>query len=731
EPLFSRKGGFYEEAFNLEISSNEQGVKIYYTTDGSDPEPGTSGTLLYTGSINIKSRVGEPDVLSMIKNISADNSKPWKAPAKEVFKGSVIKAAAVRDDGKKSKIVTHTYFVDPDMNDKYSLPIVSIVTDQSNFFDDTKGIYVSQNCQKTGSEWERPVHVEFFEPDGSLGFSQYAGVRIHGGWTRKFPQKSLRLYADKDYDEDKGKFSYEVFPGLKKKATGKKLKGFDSLLLRNSGNDWDGVMFRDAMMHSLVAHLDLETMAYRPSIVFLNGEYWGIHNIRERYDKDYIASHYDLDDDNVIIIDPFEPPEVMEGTEEDAKDYTNGIIGFLKSNPVNEKENYDYIKTKMDVNNFIDYNISHIFFGNTDWPGRNMSMWKYRTPDGQYNPQAPKGQDGRWRWMLKDTDFGFNLYTTSVTHDTLSFATAERSYSTDNPEWATFLLRTLLGNTDFRNEFINRFADNLNTSFVPERVSSVIEEFAAGIEEEMPDQCDRWQVISMNDAQMEFPGMPGMTGAQNQIQFPGMPSQMKPGWRNKVQNMKDFASQRPANVRQHILNKFKTNGVTGTYTISLNANSTQGYIKINSVDIKTSTPGVTNPASWTGTYFSGVPITLSAKPEKGYQFDHWEGISGVIQTSDTITLTHSENTSITAVFKASSGISPSPTSNIKCGDVNGDGKVNSTDYSLLKRYLLEISEIPVEDIYAAADLNKDGKINSTDYTILRRYLLEIITSLPY
>lgn len=345
-PVFSHQGGFYESAFNLKISTDELKVKIYYTLDGSDPVPGVAGTYEYIGGIDIKSRAGEPNVLSMIENISADTVwNPWKEPNGTVFKCSIVKAVAIREDGVKSKIVTNTYFVDPNMKTRYSIPVISLVTDSDNLFDSTTGIYINTNCEKKGSEWERPMHIEFFEPDGSLGFSQYIGARLNGEWSRKFPQKSFRLYADGGYD-DTDKFKYDVFSGLTKKVNGEKLDSFARLILSNGANDNSTLMLRDEVLQSLVSHLKIDTQAYRPSVVFLDGEYWGIYNIRERYDKKYLKAHYNLNKDKVAILDIWEEPVIQEGTAADVLAYTKDIIDYLKSNPITKQSTYEYIKTK-------------------------------------------------------------------------------------------------------------------------------------------------------------------------------------------------------------------------------------------------------------------------------------------------------------------------------------------------------------------------------------------------
>ena len=799
EPVFSKDGGFYTQAFDLEITTNEPRTQIYYTMDGSDPEPGKSGTYQYTGRIEIKSRAGEANVLSMISNISTDFSNQWRAPKGEVFKCTTVKAVAIRDDGSRSKVITHSYFVDPNIKTRYTLPVISVVTDYDNLFDPSVGIYYGSNAEKRGKEWERPAHVEFFEPGGKLGFSQNIGLRIHGNYTRKFPQKSFRLYADGE-NGDLGEFKYEIFPDLTKKGNGKKMKTFERLILRQSGNDWSSTYMRDAMMQSLVSHINiLDTQAARPAVLFLNGEYWGVYYIRERYDKEYLSEHYNLDEDRVAIIEPksqqngggfnfgfdpnqnwnggfdpnqnwnggfdpnqnwnggfdpnqnwnggfdpnqnwnggFDPNQnwnggfnpnpnwgggadpaqvisVEEGTQEDADAYTNEVINYLKSNSITQKSTYEYIKTKIDIDNYIVYNIAEIFFGNTDWPGNNVSIWRYKTDDGQYHPEAPYGQDGRWRWFLKDVDFGFGLYNKPVNHDTLSYAAGDRREGTSNPEWSTFLFRTLLQNTEFRNQFINTFADHLNTTFVPERVIEVINYFENILSPEMLEHTERWQYIKM--------------AASNPREG---------SWSQNVQVLKDYARNRPANMIQFIRNKFSSDGVTGTANITLNTDPTKGYIKINTIDIKASTPGVNNPSRWTGLYFTGIPVTVTAIPEDGYVFDHWEGIAG---NSETLTFTHTGELNLTAVFRRSTDVVPTPTitptptrpdypGGYILGDVNWDGRFDSLDFGLVRMYLLGMKE-EYEINVAAADVNADGKVDAIDFANIRLKLLGFIDKFP-
>jgi len=265
--------------------------------------------------------------------------------------------------------------------------------------------------------------------------------------------------------------------------------------MRNSGNDWGNTMFRDAAIQRIFGKLDFDIQAYRPAILFINGEYWGIHNMRERYDRHYIARVYGVDPDNIDLLTTISQNSsdaiVKEG---DAQHY-HEMIDYLESNDMSLEEHYEHIGRQMDISNFTDYQIANIYASNADWPGNNMDYWRLRTP---FDPSAPTGHDGRWRWMAFDTDFGFNNllpYNRGGTpsHNTLAFATALGGTGWPNPEWTTFMLRAMLTNNDFKTGFINRFADLLNTSFLPEWVTSVINDMMTHLEPEKPEHILRWR----------------------------------------------------------------------------------------------------------------------------------------------------------------------------------------------------------------------------------------------
>ena len=609
-PSFSRIGGFYEMGFRLILSTQDPQAAIHYSLDGSEP---TQDSPLYNQPLQVSSRTGQPNELSVISTTSPF----WEEPIGEVFKATVVRAKAFHPDGAHSAAVTHTFFVDKNMAEHYSLPIVSINTDPDHFFDYDQGIYVmgrvydesygqevrnfSANYWEHGGQWERPMHIEFFDPSGKLFLAQDGGVRIHGATTRTYPQKSLRLFANNWYSQ-LDFFNYELFPGLYDSVQDNPITDFKTLVLRNSGNNWNLPMFRDAMMQALVSHTSLDTRAYRPVIVFLNGEYWGIHSLRENLDAHFLAAHYQIDPHQTVILE--KKGQLNHGEPGDEAHY-QALLDYIFNNDINNPEHYSYVATQMDIDNYIDYQISEIYAGNTRWPHDNIKFWRYKT--NAYQPDAPYGQDGRWRWLLFDLDngFGYGGESNSFQDNTLLQADG------------IFLFRSLIrGNSEFRRQFINRFADHLNTSFTPQRVISIIDEMQATITPEMPEHIHRWHIM---EGSMDV-------------------------WDKNVDVMRTFVRQRPFYVRTHILDYFD---LTGTTVITLLTDNTKGHIRINSIDITTDTPGVMDADEWSGTYFEGIPISLSAIPKPGFQFAGWEGID---QSDPDVDLILNENLTLTAKF---------------------------------------------------------------------------------
>jgi hypothetical protein len=521
---FSQHGGFFTEQFELALASSDPSLTVYYTLDGSEPDKGASSTMEYTSPVTLKSRAGDPNILSAI-----DTTSPyWAPPEGEVFKCSVVRARVYCGSGSwPSAVTTNSYFVDPHINSRYTLPVVSIASDTGNFFDYDKGIYVKgriyddnydehliwwsrpANYLMEGDDWERPVHVELFEPGGRPGFSLDAGVRIHGAATRALCQKSLRIYFSSDYDRQKI-LDYDLFPGAERSNADEPLTEFKRIILRNSGNDWGNTMFRDALVQGLLDGTRLDRQAYRPSVVFLNGEYWGIHNMRERQDEWYLETRYGAPRGDFAILE--NNGTLDEGQATDEADYKS-LLDYIATNGVKDQEHYEHVKTLMDVDDFIDYYFTNIYVGNLDWPQNNVKFWRYRT--GSYDPDARYGLDGRWRWFLYDTDVSMGLYDPGNYKDNFLHRVLS-TVSGKPPGWSTFLFRSLMTNEEFKNAFVQRSLYHLANTFDPKRVIDRIDQMSSTIEPMMTEHGARWAGPDMET------------------------------WRRNVESMKVFAENRPA-----------------------------------------------------------------------------------------------------------------------------------------------------------------------------------------
>jgi len=652
--IFSQSGGLYEREFLLELSTDIENGVLRYTLDGSDP---TSESTEYTGGITIADRTSEDNLLSemvtgsseggfggnrpageeqngeMPQNAPPDgedvpsrqgatdnldtttendarqrpdmgNTKSLgenstsSTPTENVFKGTVIKAAVFSENGEMlSGISVQSYFVSEDIFTRYGdLPIVSIVTDADNFFDDETGIYTNYN--ESGSDWERPVYFEMFETDGTSVIAQDMGVRINGGTTRSLTQKALRFYAKSSYDEESPTIEYEIFDGLTTSYSNDPLTTFKRIILRSSGNDNSSTLFRDALMQSLVSNLNVDTQASRSCIAFLNGEFWGIYNIRERYDDYYFANHYDIDTGNVAILEissGSSTPEINEGEESDLE-YYNEMIEFFNNNSMTDEANYLKAQEYMDIDNLIDYYIANIYSGNTDWPANNNVFWRYKTGNGGYDETAEWYMDGRFRWVIKDMDWGFGLMGQAGS-DTLSHAMNDSSSSTDGGNRgggftsaeSTLLFRKLLENEEFKARFINRFCDVMNTDYEINTVSASINEMKTEMEDAIPEQSNR------------YPS--SVSGYES--------------WENNVNTMIEFAQQRTGYVQGFLQSKFSLADVVA---ITLKTDGNKGYIRINDTDITTATRGITDISSWNGSYFAGTTQTVTAVALDGDTF---------------------------------------------------------------------------------------------------------------
>ncbi|MBT4714006.1 MAG: T9SS type A sorting domain-containing protein [Candidatus Marinimicrobia bacterium] len=517
-----------------------------------------------------------------------DLSSPEYTSPFPITETTVVRVMTSNPDGSNTTQSSYSYFI----NEDPYLPVMSLIFEPGAFFDNDSGLYVmgdnaSQSFPHFGAnfweDWERQVHIEYFEDGDDLSYAGNAGAKIFGGWSRGNPQRSISLFARGRYGT--GKFQYPFFSDLN-------IDSFEAMVLRNSGNDWNMSGYRDGFMTGLVDEVDLEKQAFQPVEVYFNGEYWGIYNLREKVNEHFLASHHDIDSDDVDLLG-FDGSEVINGENTHYLD----LLNYVNNNALNSEADFEYVQDRVDIRNFIDYQLSQIYYDNQDWPGNNIKFWRPRQPGG------------KWRWILYDTDFGFSTWSqNNYMRNTLEFATDPAGPGWPNPPWSTLLLRKFLTNPQFKQDFILTACDLLNQPFRPDVVDAALNGVQQGLMLSLPTHFQRW-------------------GHNDFVH-----------WTSEGLIMDDFAQNRPAYMRNHFRNKFNL-GADSQFEISIYPPHA-GKVKVHSI--------MPDSYPWTGTYFSDVPLDIRAIALSGFQFSHWEGIGG---DDPDLSISLLNSVSLTAVFE--------------------------------------------------------------------------------
>lgn len=550
-PEFNISGGFYSGSFTFGFNNIPVGETIYYSLDGSIPD---ETFYEYSVPVMIDSTV-------------------------------VVRARAFAAGKISSKTATESFFLDISP----TLPVISLVSDPLNLFDENYGIYsMGPNAQSVypyyganfWQDWERPVNIQMFEADGSNAFQVDAGVKIFGNYSRGHPQKSLAIYCRDQYGDSN--MDYQIFPD-------KNIFSFKNIVLRNSGNDWEWSMMRDGLMTSALKDTGLDRQAYRPATVFINGEYWGIHNIREKINEHFIKANHGTDTDNLDLLE--NNAVVIHG---DNDNYVS-LLNFLADNDLNIPANYEFVCSQMDMENYQNYLVAELFYANKDWPGRNIKFWRQQNPPG------------KWKWIIFDLDFGLGLVA-NADFDMLNFALEPNGPSYPNPPWSTFLFRRLVTNDQFVQDLVNLFADYMNSIFVPVNFNSKLLELHDYLEPEMQNHVVRWNTTMAS-------------------------------WENEMLVMQWFMNDRPDNMKQHIMNHFNLPGTANIYLDISPAGS--GAVQVNSLNI-TEFP-------WVGEYFLQNPVSMTGLNTPGWEFAGWSG--DIISPDTTIELDMNQEYSLIAWFE--------------------------------------------------------------------------------
>lgn len=568
KPSFSLGAGFYNSTQTLGMSSSTSLIR--YTLDGKDPD---QTSALYSSPITIDS--------TMVVRARTYSTDPLQLP---------------------SEIITNTYFI----NENIELPVVSLTSDPYNLFDYYYGIYVfgpnadTVNVPFQGSNfwqgWERPANIEYFDPNGNLGFETPSSIAIQGNYSKAWPQRGFAVKTKENYKGET--IDYPLFPDKSH------ITQYKSFNIRNAGSDWNKAHMRDRFnQKNAQKSTSLEIMDGRPCVLFINGDYWGVYELREKQDKDYIENNSGVPAENIDFLQ-FDG-SIIEGSNTAFLSMSN----WIGANDMSIPANYTTAKNMLDVENFCDYFITETYILNIDWLGsytNNIKFWR------------PNNPVGKWRYVLWDTDLSLGFASAWGGAVSTDFLDVAINPVTANPH--STMLSGLLANTEFKNYFVDRYADLMNTIFLPSTMQQNADVLHDEMLPEMARHFTRWGG--------SFWG--GLIG----------PSDNVTEWENEIDTMMLFATNRIGFARNQIQSQF---GLTKQVDITLDViPAGAGKIKISTI-----TP---ESLPWTGVYFDGVPVTITAIPNPGYEFKYWEANSNLVTNDSLSSITLNVDTN--DLFKA-------------------------------------------------------------------------------
>ncbi len=496
---------------------------------------GTVATVSPASGVYATNQTVTMSAPSGVMHYTLDGSNPkitsptYSAPI-SITATTVVRAQVFETGKAPGPIVTRTYFRGETQT---NLPYISVVADPETLFGNTIGIYKNEHETVSGSYGlkdvykgkDAPGNIEYFAPGGSLAFAAGCGIRIGGENNWVHPQKALNIAIRGKYGNDD--VAYDVFPG-----SGIALHtGF---ALRDGGDNWNLDMLRDCLYPKLThGYMNVDTADYSPSVVFINGTYYGLHDIRQRWDDMWFAQTYHLSSDKIdhLLYGHITSAAITLGVDKGTNTDWLAFMSFINTADLTVQANWDYVESRIDVDSFMDFIIAESYGNNTSW-AHNREFWKPKTPGG------------KWRWFLTDMDRTFSTSTlTGILSQLLS--------SED------VLVRLKL-NIPFKQRLAQRYAAHVAGTFKPSRVQSVIAAMDVEVAASVPRHVTRWApngtTVATRDA--------------------------------NIQNIKDYATQRAANFFSEVTTQL---GVGTAVNLTLTANTAQGRVFVQGVPVEPGT----------------------------------------------------------------------------------------------------------------------------------------------
>ena len=531
-PLFSAEAGFYNSAVSVSLSSESPTSVIRYTTDGSDP---TAYSTSYSGS---------PVTISSTTTLKA-----------RCFSSS---------DKLPSPPVSATYFI----NVSHVLPVISISTDNENLYGPT-GIF-----DNVDEEWNKPCYIEYFDEDKSLVFKQEAGIQIDGGWggSRHHPQHSVRIEPGHGTLGD-GDVKYALIPDRRNRES------YSSFYLRNGSNQYNVLQYKDGLQVKAIAkNTHTYYSAYSAIVAYINGSYFGLYELREKLNDDFLEENYLMDNDSLdmLTLSAFRG-SILLAIDGSVEPFWEDWDHFLSLSP-QDAGYLDQVGEFLNLDNYTDYIIAESWIGNTDWPYNNIRAFRNSSTGF------------RWQYAVQDVEWAMepNCWSNS-SFDHIGFMLDQGQNAPYIGYW-----NKLMENDGYRTYFINRFADLMNTNYLFSVTGPMEEEIYSYQLPEMAAEFERWENSNMTD------------------------------YTNNHNILRSELEARTGYVRQHLQWHF---GLDHLVKVSLDVEPAgAGQIKISTI-VPVNYP-------WQGAYFSNNPVKITALANPGYKFTHWSDNSLIYDTEN-------------------------------------------------------------------------------------------------